>query len=167
MNNIPVNCYGVAGVVLKRFNGEYKVLLLKRAETPSGTWCYVAGKIESGEKAWEAVVREIKEETGLVPCEIYSGDICEQFYEIRKDSIWIAPVFVAYVTDEQRVTLNEEHSKYRWVSPKEAVEMFSFAGQRKIIDHIEKEFIDNEPTEWLHIKEYKRDYIHNASLNKV
>lgn len=149
MNTIQVNCYGVAAIIIK----EGRILLLRRTGPLEGTWCYVAGKIEASEKAWQAALREIKEETGLTPSELYSADIQEQFYEIGRDSIWIAPVFVGYIFDEQEVKINEEHDDYKWVTTGEALQMLSFPGQRKIIKHIEEEFIKKKPTGWLLIKQ--------------
>jgi len=54
---IPVRCIGIAAVLLKRINGEYKILLLKRAtKVLEDAWCYIGGGIEEGEKAWEAAL---------------------------------------------------------------------------------------------------------------
>ncbi len=152
MNSIPVNCYGVAAIILKKFDNTFKVLLMQRAKSLRGTWCYVAGSIEAGEKAWEAALREIKEETNLVPSKLYSGSICEQFYEIRKDSIWIAPVFIAYISDDQEVGLNEENIDYKWVTIEEALQMLSFPGQNRILNYVDREFIKKKPTDWLLIE---------------
>lgn len=145
MNTIPVICYGVAAIVIK----DDRILLLRRTGPLKGTWCYVVGKIEASEKAWQGALREIKEETGLIPSEFYSADIQEQFYEIGKDSIRIAPVFVGYILDKQEVKINEEHDDFKWVTIEEALQMLSFPGQRKIIEHIEEEFIKKKPSEWL------------------
>ena len=90
--------YGVAAIVIK---GD-RILLLRRTGSSKGTWCYVSGKIEASEKAWQAALREIKEETGLIPSEFYSADILEQFYDIGEDLIWIAPVFVGYISGKQK-----------------------------------------------------------------
>src|SRR5690554_6893855 len=145
MNTSPGDCYGVAAVIIR----DDKILLLRRTGPLKGTWGYVAGKIEASEKAWQAALREIKEETGLIPSELYSADIQEQFYEIGRDSIWIAPVFVGYILDEQEVKINEEHDDYKWVTPGEALQMLSFPGQRKIVKHIEEEFVKKKPSKWL------------------
>ncbi|HBD83024.1 MAG TPA: NUDIX hydrolase, partial [Dehalococcoidia bacterium] len=45
------------------------------------TWQEISGLIEPRETAWEAALREIKEETGLTPYRFYSADFVERFYE--------------------------------------------------------------------------------------
>ena len=42
---VPIRCKGIAVVLLKKMENEYKVLLLKRA-TPilQDVWCYMGGK---------------------------------------------------------------------------------------------------------------------------
>ena len=76
----------VSAIVMRRAAFGGRVLMLRRATTLQGEWCQVAGKIEAGETAWQAAVREIEEETALVPTSLYSAEILEQFYEIDKDS---------------------------------------------------------------------------------
>ncbi len=49
------------------------------------TWQMISDRIEHGEKAWEAALREIEEETGLVPGRFYFTDALEQFYEINQN----------------------------------------------------------------------------------
>ena len=43
---------------------EPKLLLMRRKNPPVGAWCQVAGKIKSDETAWQAALREVKEEVG-------------------------------------------------------------------------------------------------------
>ncbi|WP_255574499.1 NUDIX domain-containing protein [Halobacillus sp. Nhm2S1] len=63
---VPLRCTGVAAVLIKRTDSDYKVLLLKRdTSVLRDVWCYIGGGIEEGEKAWEAALREVKEETGI------------------------------------------------------------------------------------------------------
>ena len=149
---LPIRCYGVSSFLLKKNSDDYRVLLLKRKDTVEGIWAGVSGKIEEGEKAWQAVLREIKEETGLTPEKLYSADTCEQFYEIGKDSIWIAPVFVACVSGDTAVTINEEHSEFGWFTLEEAILEVSFPEQRRILRHIQTEFVQRQPVEWLLIE---------------
>jgi mutator protein MutT len=52
------------GAVLLRSDGA--VLLIQRGKPPAeGTWTLPGGKVEPGEDAHAAVVREVREETGL------------------------------------------------------------------------------------------------------
>jgi len=146
---IPIRCCVASSFLLKKENGDYRVLLLKRKQTIQGAWAGVGGSIEEGETAWQAILREIKEETGLTPETLYSADTCEQFYEIDKDSILIAPVFVAYVSDNAAVTINEEHSEFGWFTFEEAILKVSFPEQRRILRHIQQEFVQRQPVEWL------------------
>jgi len=63
---VPIRCTGVATVLLKKIENEYKVLLLKRATSIlKDIWCYIGGSIEVGEKAWKSALREVREETGI------------------------------------------------------------------------------------------------------
>ena len=99
----------------------------------------------------QAALREMNEETGLVPSRLYSADLCEQFYEISTDSIWIAPIFVAYVDAKATVTLNEEHSEYRWTSIGPAIDLLPFPGQKTMLMHIRRWFVEREPCRLLEI----------------
>jgi len=54
---------GVAAAVLEHTGGTTKVLLVRRSD--NGLWGLPSGKVEIGETVEEAVIREVKEETGL------------------------------------------------------------------------------------------------------
>ena len=94
-------------------------------------------------------MREVEEETGLALEQLYSADICEQFYEADRDAISLLPVFVGFARQEAEVRLNAEHSEARWVSFAEASGIVPFAGQRNVLRHIESEFVAREPNRWL------------------
>lgn len=54
------------GVCLYIFNSENKVLFgLRKSIHAGGTWCPPGGHLEYGETCEQAVIREVKEETGL------------------------------------------------------------------------------------------------------
>ena len=152
MPEIPIRSFLASLVAVRQIETRHEVLLLKRTQTLVGEWCQVAGKIEEDETAWQTALRELDEETGLRPNALYSADTCEQFYEADRDAITIAPVFVAFIDSTATVTLNHEHSEYRWVSFNEAVEMVSFGGQRRVLNWIEDEFIKRTPSKHLLIK---------------
>ncbi len=147
----PVAVRGVSAYVIKGTGSTARFLLMRRTDKKSSFWAQVAGKIEENETAWQAALREIKEETSIEPEKFYSADICEQFYEIDRDSVWLSPVFVAFVNEEQKVVLNEEHDAFEWLTVEEALERLIFASQRQAIISIREEFLDRTPNEWLWI----------------
>ena len=79
--------------VFTRKNNQIRFLILKRAKTKmyEHLWQGVAGKIEEGEKSWEAAIRELEEETGFVPLRIFVADHVSRFYEAQGDRINLIP----------------------------------------------------------------------------
>ena len=65
-----VDCY-----VYQQTDKGLKFLILKRNEKKlyEHLWQGVAGKIEKDEQAWQTAIRELKEETGLDPCLLYTS----------------------------------------------------------------------------------------------
>jgi len=105
-----------------------------------------------GETAWQATLREIREESGLCPDRFYYADMREQCYDANVDCVCVIPVFVAFLDSEQAVVLNEEHRDYRWVTFDEAQALLPFASrQAAVLRHIEREFIQRPPNESLRL----------------
>ncbi|TCQ73819.1 dATP pyrophosphohydrolase [Ochrobactrum sp. BH3] len=150
---IPIRCCAISLFILRPRDDSFELLLLRRTgHSLTGEWCQVAGRIEQGETAWQGALREAKEETGLCLTELYSADICEQFYEADRDAITMTPVFVAFVPTDSKVRLNDEHDDFRWLSLSDAAILLPFAGQRATLEHIEKEFVARKPNPWLRIQ---------------
>lgn len=149
MQEIPIRSFAVSVVVIRRVAAGTEVLLLRRTRSLAGEWCQIAGAIEPGETAWQAALRETREETGLDLQRLYSADICEQFYEAERDAISLLPVFVGIAAPDAAVRLNPEHSAFRWAGFGEAAGMVPFAGQRHVLRHVEQEFVAREPSRWL------------------
>lgn len=80
-----------------------------------GYWCPVTGRIEPGESAAAAIVREVHEETGLVVRAI------EQVArtETRDGSAVIAWWWAAPLDEAPARLLGTEHTELRWVTPAE------------------------------------------------
>ena len=111
---------------------ELKFLILKRSKTKiyEHLWQGVAGKIEKRETAWQAAIRELKEETGLKPHRIFVADYISSFYEANFNRINLVPVFGIEVEDTS-VTLSEEHCEYKWVEYHKAYHALTWNGQKK------------------------------------
>lgn len=152
MPDIPIRAFIVSLFAIRQQGDGWQVLLMQRADSLVGAWCQVAGKLEEGETAWAAALRELHEETELTPRTLYSADICEQFYEPDRDCITMAPVFVALIDPSDDVRLNEEHTDHRWVTFAEACNLVEFGGQRRCLRWIEDEFIKRAPSAHLLIK---------------
>ncbi|OBR44082.1 MULTISPECIES: NUDIX hydrolase [Aeromonas] len=141
---IPIRCKTVSGVALSTIDGETKLLVMKRVK--GGFWCHVAGTVEAGETGWQTIIREFDEETGIRVCELYTAHYLEQFYESVSNTVEVVPVFVVYCPPNQVVTLNHEHTEYRWCTLAEAKALVSFPGQQALYDHLWHYFVENSPS---------------------
>ena len=141
-----VTCYvvrpGASGTL-----GDGEFLQLRRApgEFLAGAWATVHGKVEPGEKAWAAAIRELREETGLEPREFYQLDTVNIFYLAADDCLWHVPGFCAVVATNVTVTLNEENDADRWISRSAALEGFLWPGERAQVAELCREVLDNGP----------------------
>ncbi len=105
-----------AVVAIVERNGRF--LMGKRsAHKPSapGYWCPVTGRVEPGESQAEAVVREVREETGLhvlalekvAESDTHDGTTVLHWWRTQ------------LVGDAVARLANDEHSELRWVTPEQ------------------------------------------------
>jgi dATP pyrophosphohydrolase len=150
---VPIKSFSIAAYVCRIESGNARFLIIKRQTSYlHNTWQMVSGKIEEGEKAWEAALRELKEETGLVPDRFYSAEEVELFYEVSQNCINIVPIFVGFIDSGQTVKLSPEHSEHKWVSADESAGLLSFEHQTKTMRKIEAKFVKQPPQEFLRVK---------------
>ena len=114
-----------------------RYLLLRRApdNTYPGIWQPVAGKLKAGETAWEAGLREFREETGFSPLNFYALDHVSTYYLHTLNEVIHVPAFMAEIT-LQDPTLNHEHDAFRWLSIEEATQTASWAPYRQALTGI-------------------------------
>ena len=107
-------------------------LILKRSKTKiyEHLWQGVAGKIEKGETASQTAIRELKEETGLVPYRMFVADHVSTFYESNFDQVNLVPVFGIEVKSLD-VILSREHCQFKWTTFKQAYDILTWNGQKK------------------------------------
>lgn len=149
---VPIKSFTIAAYICRIESGNARFLIMKRQTSYlSNTWQMVSGKIENGEKAWEAALREIREETGLKPDRFYSAEEVELFYEVSQNCINIVPVFVGFIDSNQSVKLSPEHSEYKWVSSDESASLLIFEHQTQTMRKIEAKFVKQKPLEFLRI----------------
>jgi 8-oxo-dGTP diphosphatase len=128
----------VAIIAMRFENDVGEILLVKRNRDPfKGFWCLPGGHVEKNEKVVDAIVRELKEETGLVA----KGDlefvtVADEIYpDLRnRTEEGIHNVVVAFVaTVSGEIKLNVEMQEYIWIDGDEAVKMALAFGQEKLI----------------------------------
>lgn len=131
--------------IFRKKESKIEFLVLKRSETESypGIWQPVTGSIKEGEKAYETALREIKEETNLMPERFWVAPRISSFYLPVKDAISLAPVFAAEINFEAEVKISEEHSDYKWVSYEEANKLFAWMGQRESLKTVNEYFSES------------------------
>ena len=150
---IPIKSFAIAAYICKLEDRVCKHLIIRRrAGQLGGTWQMVSGRIEQGEKGWEAALREIKEETGLVPDRFYSANTLDAFYEVNQNCINLIPIFVGFVDGSQAVVLSQEHSEYRWITADAADDFLAFQQQKEMLKTIESLFVQGKPIPMLEIK---------------
>jgi dATP pyrophosphohydrolase len=113
-------------------------LLLRRAgdEPTAGLWLPVMGRIEPGETAARAAIRETREETGLTPAQLYQIDPVHTFFLAATDTIQMTPVFAAPVPTDAAVVLSQEHDAFRWLSAERASAEVAWPGQRAGLERV-------------------------------
>lgn len=130
----------VAGVI----NNNGKFLLLKRSSNESifpEKWELPSGKVNFGEDPYDALKREIKEETGI---DILNARpfMCTH-YTIEKPDNKRHTVQIIYLADLSEkpginIELSNEHQAYKWISPKELKNLDTFDDMITILEEAEK-----------------------------
>ena len=71
--------------------------------------------INNNEKAYDAAIRELREETGLYPTKIWTIDQVNNYYDPKYDKVFLIPVFGAEV-NKKDIELSSEHTDHYWGS---------------------------------------------------
>jgi len=118
------------------FNKECKILALYRSETaPSrpNTWDFPGGNLDFGENTTKGILREVKEETGLDIKELTIFDVASKID--KEGEFWVTIVYKAK-TNFDKVVLSFEHTKFKWVTPEEFLELESSETQKRFINNL-------------------------------
>ena len=100
----------VRGIIQNR---ENKLLILKRhpkSRTDPGMWELPGGKVEKGEFFTDALIREIKEETGL------DSDVGDFFEAVQNDYPHKRSVQIMMYLENVKgdVVISDEHTDWMW-----------------------------------------------------
>ncbi|MDD5163786.1 MAG: NUDIX domain-containing protein [Candidatus ainarchaeum sp.] len=112
------------GVMVRNAKGDF--LLLKRTEkcrNEAGKWCFPGGKIEFGEKVFDAAKREAMEEIG---CEVEPVRLLKLIDHIipEEKQHWANPIVEAkLLKGKPRIMEPEKCSEIKWFSLEELPEV--------------------------------------------
>ena len=105
-------------------DNDGKLLILKRSDkvrTYKGLWGVVAGYIEDGEEPFETAIKELREETGIEQEDtnlikaLNPVEYTDVYEGIKYD--WIIFPFLFKTEKKDKVHIDWEHTKYRWIAP--------------------------------------------------
>jgi len=98
-----------------------KVLLLKRSrdrKVGPGVYSGVCGRVESHESFYDALLREIEEETGLTKFESIKPFSVTQYPYSPTDSEWVNIYFIIHIKKQVKIKPTKEGT-FHWLDPKD------------------------------------------------
>ncbi len=151
--NIKIESPGVNVAVVKKDYDGWKFLILKRADNVSygGCWGFLTGGKIGDETVAQVVVREMHEETGMKPKNMWATEYVVHFYEPEYDTIWILPLIVAVVDSGTEIELSEENSEYRWLDTQKASHLVSWKNLVEAVVNISEELEIYPAKNWVNI----------------
>jgi dATP pyrophosphohydrolase len=130
---------------IRNDRGEY--LLIRRASDDPlypGLWQFVTGRVEKGEKAHQAALRELREETGAEPLKLWTVPGINSFYDPREDVVSMVVLFAAQIDGHFIVRLSAEHSASDWLPFAEARRRLVWPGQRSCLEIVRDYILGGE-----------------------
>jgi len=118
------------------FNDQGHFLTIRRTETAPArpnTWDAPGGDLDFGEEVIQGIKREIKEETGLDISNFIPFDV--ESHVNKQGDFWITIAYKAK-TDSDKITLSFEHNEYKWLTPKEFLNLESSPVLKKFAEKL-------------------------------
>jgi len=120
------------GAVVFFKNMQIKYLLL---QYEAGHWDFVKGNVEPNESEADTVLRELKEETGIVATVLIEGfrERIQYFYRRQGETIQKEVVFYLIQSDTEKIELSFEHVGYEWLDYQHTLERLTFKNAKDVL----------------------------------
>ena len=113
MNNIKVSVIDCHVVYWESDIPQFLTIKRSSNERYPLIWQCITGRIKNNEKAFEAAIRELKEETGLTAKKMWTIDRINNYYDPKYDAVFLIPIFGIEVAKKD-ILLSSEHVDYYW-----------------------------------------------------
>jgi len=100
-----------------------------------GHWGLPKGNIEERENIKETAARETEEETGIKDLVFLEGfkEWIKYFYKIEGENRFKIVTYLLAETKQEEVNLSHEHTDYKWLPYKEALEKLTHKNTKEIL----------------------------------
>ena len=144
MSNTKVRVIDCHIVYYNNKKNDWEFLLLRRSMNTiyPGTWQGVTGKIENSETPYKTALRELEEETGLKAYRLFTVDKVNMFYDAKKDTMNLIPVF-GVIVQSNDIILSKEHTEYKWCDLNETIKLITWDQQKKGVQIFYDMLIEN------------------------
>lgn len=121
------------GAVVYLKKGSETLYLLLHYE--AGHWDFVKGNVEVNETEKETVVRELREETGIIDAHFIEGfkEKIEYYYRRQGETVHKEVVFFLMETNTETITISFEHIGSIWLDYTHALEKLTFRNARELL----------------------------------
>ncbi len=120
------------GAVVFFKNSTVEYLLL---QYEAGHWDFVKGNVEPNESEVDTVLRELREETGILATKVLEGfrERIQYFYRRQGETIQKEVVFFILQSNTKEVELSFEHVGFTWLDYQHALEKLTFKNAKDVL----------------------------------
>lgn len=118
-------------IIFKRIKNKILFLLLKRNEEKGGFWQPVTGGVRANESFDQAVMRELKEETGITHYLQRIDNVYGFQFESQEDGVLSEYVFGIEVSPATNIKLSSEHMAMKWCTLDQSSTLLKYENNKK------------------------------------